>query len=224
MNKPHTLGSAAGEYHLDVVRTLLEFWEIGPDQDDELLNIALSCACTERCILPGEEELDPKAVRLERQERTVSFLLDAGADVNFFWKWIDSAPILSVSQISGAGDVLRLLLDAGADVSVADYGGHQTALHLATVGWDKEIAELLLAHGADANARDISLQTPLHRAVYCGAGFVQLLLDHGADPAAQDIEGKTPLALAEENYRGEPDLDVIRHCLGLGSKLSAGRI
>lgn len=63
---------------------------------------------------------------------------------------------------------------------------------------NKDVAELLLAKGADVNARDNRRFTPLHVA---GGGFtnrkdvVEVLLAHGADVNARDDMGMTPLYL-----------------------------
>ena len=76
----------------------------------------------------------------------------------------------------------------------------QTPLHLASHCGRPEVAHLLLDHGANANAVDSLLKTPLHRVA---AGFYQsqeggvrvarLLLEHGADINAHDINHETPL-------------------------------
>ncbi|HZT44198.1 MAG TPA: ankyrin repeat domain-containing protein [Chthonomonadaceae bacterium] len=64
---------------------------------------------------------------------------------------------------------------------------------------------LLLAQGADVNARDISGETPLVGAAYTGnRALVQLLLDHGADIQIQDASGGTALTGAISS--GNPDL------------------
>src|SRR6516162_4482036 len=80
-----------------------------------------------------------------------------------------------------------------------------TALHLAAAGYRVEIARLLLAAGADANAAANHRQSgPLH---YAADGYVngpvwdakrqvkmiRCLLDAGADVNAQDKNGATPL-------------------------------
>jgi len=63
---------------------------------------------------------------------------------------------------------------------------------------NKDVAELLLAKGADVNARDNRHFTPLHTAA---GGFinrkdvVEVLLAHGADVNARDEMGMTPLYL-----------------------------
>jgi ankyrin repeat protein len=63
---------------------------------------------------------------------------------------------------------------------------------------NKNVAELLLANGADVNARDNRRFTPLHVAA---GGFtnrkdvVELLLARGADVNARDDMGMTPLYL-----------------------------
>lgn len=63
----------------------------------------------------------------------------------------------------------------------------------------REVAELLLTHGADANAKTFSGWTPLHYAAALGyAHLVEVLLPRGADASVKDSAGRTPLALAVE--------------------------
>lgn len=79
-----------------------------------------------------------------------------------------------------------------------------TALHAAALHCRGEMAALLLARGADANARDLPAGgiTPLHLALQNGdALMVRLLLAHGADPDAATDLGLTPRCLATLHHR-----------------------
>ncbi|KAJ4311287.1 hypothetical protein N0V84_010534 [Fusarium piperis] len=59
------------------------------------------------------------------------------------------------------------------------------------------MARMLISHGADVNARDMELLTPLHSAAdYDLLPMVEILLEAGADPNARDFEGTTPLSQA----------------------------
>ena len=61
-----------------------------------------------------------------------------------------------------------------------------------------EVAHVLLAHGADVNARDESEETPMHSAAYYNSLEVaQVLLAHGADVNARTNIGNTPVAWAK---------------------------
>jgi ankyrin repeat protein len=85
---------------------------------------------------------------------------------------------------------------------------------LRSAGWDRPsfdssgllVAEVLLAHGADVNARDIKFgDTPLFWAVFAGQkDMAELLLAHGADVNARDNSGNTPLY--EALKRGKTDV------------------
>ena len=56
------------------------------------------------------------------------------------------------------------------------------------------IVELLLAEGADVNAKDKYGLTPLHRAASGGhTETAELLITEGADVNAKNEDGKTPL-------------------------------
>ena len=67
-------------------------------------------------------------------------------------------------------------------------------LHYAAGEGRKEIAELLIAKGADVDAKDEEEWTPLHSAAYVGnKEIVELLIAKGADLNAKDDDGKTPL-------------------------------
>lgn len=108
--------------------------------------------------------------------------------------------------------LLRFVLNARSKVHLGSvyYGGSQsTALHVLVQSCARDdsldadgapfynMARLLIAHGADVNARDTELLTPLHSAAdYDLPPMVDLLLEAGADPNARDFEGTTPLGQA----------------------------
>ncbi|KAJ8668409.1 hypothetical protein QAD02_010072 [Eretmocerus hayati] len=59
----------------------------------------------------------------------------------------------------------------------------------------KQIILLLLKNGADVNARDYELRTPLYFANHPGdADIIQLLIDHGADINSRDVYGNVILS------------------------------
>ena len=69
-----------------------------------------------------------------------------------------------------------------------------TPLHSAA---NKEIAELLIAKGADVNAKSDDGWTSLHDATSIGHNeIVELLITKGADVNAKNNYGNTPLDLA----------------------------
>lgn len=73
-------------------------------------------------------------------------------------------------------------------------------LHLAAANGRKDVAELLLNNGLNANIPDNYRSTPLHMAATSGSReIVQLLLARGADARVTDNFGETPLHLAASN-------------------------
>jgi len=78
-------------------------------------------------------------------------------------------------------------LDKGVDVNVTDIDWGLTPLHSATYWGHKEIAELLIAEGADVNAKDDDGWTPLDGAIYGDdAKTADLLRKHGGKSGAED--------------------------------------
>jgi ankyrin repeat protein len=96
--------------------------------------------------------------------------------------------------------VARLLLELGAGPSLASSNAlHLAPLHSAVAADSLELVDLLLGHGADANAREASGATPLHNAAGHGnAAIIERLLAAGADRAAVTNEGKTPADVAKQ--------------------------
>ncbi len=79
------------------------------------------------------------------------------------------------------------------------YAG-DTALHMAAAAFQRSIAELLVAHGADHQAKNRRGAGPLHYAADTNhwepaaqAEMIAYLLSVGADPNARDKDGVTPL-------------------------------
>jgi type II secretion system protein G len=93
-------------------------------------------------------------------------------------------------------DVVRLLLDHGADINT--YDPFDAALHIAVEHDNIEILNLLVAaKGVDINIKNVSGETPLHMASYSKLPhkieILKLLISKGADINARDDDGYTPL-------------------------------
>ncbi|MBN8249625.1 MAG: ankyrin repeat domain-containing protein [Verrucomicrobia bacterium] len=107
-------------------------------------------------------------------------------------------------------EIVRSLLDVGADPNAAQNHRRSGPLHYAADGpvgepcWDanRQVATLnvLLNSGARIHAQDRNGATALHRAVRtrCAAA-VRFLLRMGADPALGNRSGSTPFHLAVQN-------------------------
>ena len=114
-------------------------------------------------------------------------------------------------------EVMRLLVDHGADPQITTAEGTTALALTAGLGYDDRGSDpsglqppdeqvlqamtLALDVGNDPNLVNKHGQTPLHGAVYRGLlPAIQLLVDEGASMEAADAVGRTPLKLAEEGY------------------------
>ena len=124
--------------------------------------------------------------------KTLEMLFNKGADVNAVWdETSDRGSLLTNAVDDGDHELIRFLLDVGADID-ADDGCFGTALHCAVINEDVESVQILTDAGADIEAtsgdfaseqRDYYLlRTPIQQASIMGnAAIVQILVNEGAD-------------------------------------------
>ena len=110
----------------------------------------------------------------------VRLLLEHGADVNAATKRGRTA-LLIAALSDGSAEIVRLLLEKGADAKALD-AFKTTTLRGAAVGNDTETMRLLIEAGVDVNAADFPGLTPLAMAAGWNGNLraVELLLAHGA--------------------------------------------
>ncbi|KAH9493021.1 hypothetical protein Btru_022951 [Bulinus truncatus] len=102
------------------------------------------------------------ASRLEFYERTITFLLESGADPNNVDK--DGKTALHYAVSSNHSKNVETLLNFTANVNKQCHLG-MTCLHVASKKGSIEIVKILLEHGADVNMEDNLGNTPLLLAV-----------------------------------------------------------
>ena len=162
---------------------------------------------------------------------TAELLLDKGADPN-------ARDLHGATPLHHAANarIAERLLEAGADPDARDECG-SSPLHrifyLQRTDWarltndrdemdrimadEEKIARLLVAAGADPNAKSQRGQTPLHSAAeYENKGVAKLLLDAGADPDAKNSDGRTPADLTED-----PELKAMLKAASEARELTA---
>jgi ankyrin repeat protein len=97
-------------------------------------------------------------------------------------------------------------------------------LHFAALTGKVECLEVLLANGADVNARDNRQKTPLHIIGWSPKGSkeekercVEMLINAGADVDAKGEDGRTPLHYAANNGK----VDCLEFLLAKGAEVNA---
>jgi len=130
-------------------------------------------------------------------EVMAEFLIDAGIDPKH--KDVNGDTALHVACRHSLTDVADLLLDRGLDIEAV---GHWNMRPLETAaatdtGDPTTVVKLLLARGANINAKGFNGHTALHEcAFYNRQTMADLLLSRGADPNVKDNDGRTPADLA----------------------------
>ena len=146
----------------------------------------------------------------------IAFFLDAGGNANLRESTFQNATILHRAAGGGHLNVVKWLIQYGADVNARD-NLRETPLHYAAALGHAEVAEYLLQHGAlvDANCKNASychFETPLHLAAECqSTETVEVLLNHGANVNATDLYQYTPLHYAARDGHAEIVELLLKH-------------
>ncbi|WP_374754515.1 ankyrin repeat domain-containing protein [Runella zeae] len=133
----------------------------------------------------------------------VQQLIENGVDVNELDANQD-APLV-MAAYKGYHQIVKLLLEAGADVKAVDPGMKATALHAAAYAGRTEAAKLLIEYHIDINKQGpYNGYTALHDAIWQNnIGVAELLINSNADLSLLSHDGKSPLDFAKSKNRKE---------------------
>jgi serine/threonine-protein phosphatase 6 regulatory ankyrin repeat subunit B len=146
------------------------------------------------------------AIENNRIEDIKEWLTSYSEDINKIsennWYSFTGLTPLTWAVIVGRTNIVRFLIEHGADINIKD-GSGLSALSWSIIMGYPSVTKLLIEHGADLNAKDDHGKTVLMIAMLCfGKGIVELnyeteiakhLIEHGADLNARDDYGRTAL-------------------------------
>lgn len=123
-------------------------------------------------------------------------LIADGADVNELESSGD-APLIMAAYL-GHTEIVKLLLEAGADVTVLDPSMKATALHAAAYAGRTEAAKLLIQYNIDIDKQGpYNGYTALHDAIWQNnVETAEVLINAGANLNIKSKDGQTPLEFA----------------------------
>lgn len=118
-------------------------------------------------------------------------------------------------------EVVKLLVDAGADVNLKNSEGN-TSIHMAFDVTDEEIIKLLCDCGADVSIENNEGSTAMEVCIYsddfkCSVNMAKMFFDAGGDVNRKTIDGETLLHLAAAGC----EEDLVRYLISLGLDVNA---
>ena len=150
--------------------------------------------------------------RLDGAKRLLELGYDVDATDAHLWTGLHYAAFHG-SVAANKTEMIRLLVEAGADVHKLHKRVEQTALHYVALTGDIASARFLVDQGADVNYNATRGGSPLLCAAHLGtAAMVSFLLDRGADINTKNCSRETALHYAAHYGRD----DVIRVLLERG--------
>ena len=131
---------------------------------------------------------------MEGDAEEVRKCIKRGADVN-------NTVALVVAFRTGNTEIIKILMENGADVNIKNKYGTTSLTHAAWYGCTG-LAKLLLEYGADVDAKDNRGWTALMWASLIGnIEIFKLLLENGADLEAKNDDGETVFMIsASQGY------------------------
>ena len=133
----------------------------------------------------------------------------------------DRTPLHFAARNDYDPEVIRKLIEGGADVNAKDCNGGTPLHYAARYNSSPEIIKLLIDKKANVNAENNNKETPLHYAgLNSNPEVVRVLIEEGADINAKDGQNATPLHYAVRSTNpgatklllaGGADKDAIGH-------------
>ena len=119
-------------------------------------------------------------------------------------------------------DVVKLLIENGANINQHNNGGH-TSLHWASVKGHKRIVKYLVKRGIDINILNDKKNTSVLIASELGhEDIVKFLVEHDANINLQDIDGDTPLLMAARTNHENIVKFLVEHGADINVKNKKG--
>jgi uncharacterized protein len=133
----------------------------------------------------------------------VQKLIQQGVNVNELDANQD-APLV-MAAYKGYTEIVKLLLEAGADIAAVDPDMKATALHAAAYAGRTEAAKLLIAYKIDIDKQGpYNGYTALHDAIWQNnIETAKVLIEAKANVKIKSKDGQTPLELARARNRKE---------------------
>ena len=153
------------------------------------------------------------------------------------WVNFDGQTPFIRAALSGDIDVMRLLLEHGADPNIATTQGSTALMAASGINWIPaqtytrsegdyvEAVKLCLERGADVNATNSLGMAAIHGAANRGwESIIQILADHGARLDMKDNAGRTPMIFAQGIFLAIRPPEAKPKAIALLRKLMGGTV